>query len=877
MLLVAVGLGTYFFFFSRKSPLAPFASVIPQDATLALFVNLAEQERTGALREEAEALNQALRSSLVDLNLEPRTAKLTSIFIVTTKTGASIRVWGFEPPVRITKCSKGRYHEVEQDGTRFLSDRFDPGASWCVDKDGRLLSGPLELIEAALARSKAHQKTQGYDDLSQWIEEIPASALLWGTASFARTDLSQLPLPPVQADALQGTRISGGGFSLDYAEDRGLVLQATAFCPSSSDAQACREVLEDLKRASLRSPLLGLPDAQTNWAKRMMENSVLRDDGSRLLIDTSLPLPMARLALEAETRQILQAQGAFKERLREAYRERMKQGASALRDEHFQEAETAFTEALDLLPGDGAAQDQLNAARQAWERRKLFDRNIAEANQALASGDLDQAKTRLNGARKLRPLDSQLTQMITKWQDLVQERAFEKAFREGNAALAALDLAGAEDAFQAAARIRPKEGKVQESLTALHKARHAQSLVAKAEKALASQDNAAAYDAAKMAKEIVLAELKSAGESFKPIEQKLAGDTAQVIRGLIRSCRQSSVVCQERAEQAARTKDYATAVEEFTHGLQDLDKAMSFLKGFALLDGPKEAESTRKEIAADITALDLGRKKARGQASMQRARGLIAGAHEDLTLARKEGPRLLSARQKLRDALESLEEAKQLPGTAPDPVIEQTRNDLAKVAKLMRPLHVDINEGRALDGWAYNKEQLVFRTSETRTWAQAAGTASASLASPVTEFPVDFELAIEFSLLDRFGKLSNTSWRNFQDLLVITLLAKEKGAPDLVIKLGKERQRKLAEISMGENTHHLGHLADSNNPVSSLRLVRHRGRLVLLVDGKAMASSIAENDFKQVVITLTNGGRTQVIDVFPILFQVTLALHVKTK
>jgi tetratricopeptide (TPR) repeat protein len=880
LVLAALGAGTLFFFLRRTSRLAPFASLVPEDAVLALVVNLAEQEQTAGVKEEAAALQKALRASHKDLHLEPGTARLTTLFAAVTKNGQGVLAWVFDQQVRVGNCLKGRYREVEKDGTTYWTDRFGQGTTWCVDSQGRLLSGPFDLVEGAVARAKARKKTQAYDDLARWVGDVPANAFLWGTVDFARVESGRLPLPPRQADALKGTRISGLFFSLDYAEDRDLAFRTTVTCPTASDARTCREVLDDMRQEVGKFLQRGLGDVQARWAAKAMASSRLRDSGKNLLIDVDLPLAVMRLGLEAQTKALLLAQDRLQAETRRSFEAKVRRGDGALRDERFPEAEAAYVEALELIPGDGAAQAKLNQAKAAGERQKRFDEAIAEANQALAAGDADQAAVKLDLARDLRPHDPRLRDLAARRQALVRDQAFEKAWREGNAALAVVDLERARSHFQTAARIRPKDGAVQESLAVLQKVQDAKAFLADAGNALAGGNTAGASEAINKTRDLILADLKKADERFRPVVDKLAGETMQVLWSQVRACRDASAARKEKGVLAGRNKDYATAVREFDQGLRELNQARTCLKGFEVLAGREQVEKKRQEIDADLAALGLEQRKGRGQVCMQQAGDLIAGAHKDLALARRDAPRLLAARQKLRDALKALEEAKDLPGTAPDPVIEQTGKTLADVAKLIQPIDLDFKERRVAAGWSFNQARWLFGNDGTRTWLQSADRASTRLVSPAVEFPVDFELAVDFSLLSRTGKVANGSWRTFEDLLVITLLAKEQGAPALVIHLGKEPGSRppynTSRILVGKHSHHLGHLADRRDPVSRLRLRRHKGRANLLVNGEALASFLEGSAFKQVAITVNNGlDARQEIAASPILYQIGLKLHVQ--
>jgi hypothetical protein len=943
--LIASGILSWLFLFPHKSPLTPYTHVIPADTVLVVNLDLAAQEKTALLREETTALQQALRGSLKELHLEPSTARPASLFTAVTRKGEVLRLWQFSEPVNLDKSSRGRYEESKKSGTRFLQDRFEPTICWCVDEKGRLLSGPGPLLEGARTRTRTNKKTPAFDDLDRWITDVPSNALLWGVVDFGRLPLKELPLPPEQSAALANSRANGVFFSLSPAEKYGLSLQAQVFCPNKTDAQVCRAVLDNLKPQMAAALEPRLPDDQAKQAARALAASPFQEEDAKLFVSLALPLSLARLGLQAQTDDLLQAQKEVKKKADKAYLEEMDKGAKAFAKEQFPEAEAALGLASDLYPASTKAREKLAVVRAAWERKKRFDQYLASfdqssdaAEQFNAAADqglhgkgldlarekiapakerlaqvkdkLDQAKEKLTQAREklkqageLRPLDPVLAARSKKWQaldkkrqELSVEQSFQQQFREANVALADQELEQAEKLFQAARLLRPKDGGVQGTLGTLKKLQAVKARLAEAQKAQAKKDREATAQALKKAANDIWEELKKSDERFSPVVKELAGDTTQAYLSLIQSSRASIREVKWQGQRAVLEGKYPAAIRRFTEVLEELKTTRRFVTDAASLANLPELERDKQQLAAESAAVDRERKASQGQLYLQEARKLVNAGHADEVARWQGGQKLFEAQIKYRQALAKLQEAAKCPGTEKDPLFEQTRKALDEVARLIQPLDLKLKTGKLPADWDFDKKSWKVHTLGSQTWLQVAQTQkSGSLESPEVEFPTDFELALDFGLLDREGAPNNYRWKTCEDLLTVLLIARESSSPNLVIRLGKDPASTkpwyydVPVLKIGDQGYEVGRLGRSKHRVIAFRLLRQKGNLRVLLDGEEVAAlpvekyfkKAAPGDFKQLFIQVKNGFGSVPHDgklfremvAYPVLYRVSLTLY----
>jgi hypothetical protein len=909
--LSALGIAAWLFLFPHQSPLAPFTFVIPHDTVLVVNLDLAAQEKTSVITAEAHEFRQALCGSLKDLHLEPNTSGPMSLFAAVTSKGEMVRVWTFREPVNIDRSSKGRYEEIKKGDARFLKDRFEPETFWCVDNKGRLLSGPLGLLEDAMRRAKANKKAAAYDDLNRWVGEVPANALLWGIADLGRLDLKATPLPAEQVEALKGTRTDGLFFCLKTTEDRELVLQAKLFCPSKGDAQACRQVLEEMKEQVENLLGVDLAREQAETLAQALAESQLQDEDNKLLMDLSLPPSLARLGLEARTKELLQAQETVKEKIKKAYIENMQKAEAAFAKEQFEEANAAYGQALDLFPNSQQAKDKLRAVRAAWDRKKVFDQHLADFDQSITEADqalnskgldlttekldlardrLDQAKDKLtaakgqlNKAQALRPLDPLLASRAKKWRGLDEEWDFQNAFQKGNVALADQKLDEAKKHFQAAGRFRPKDSRVLASLEALKKVQQVKSLLAEAAESKAPQ---AAGQALKKAHDLLVSNLKNDGR-LAPVVDELANDAALAFSELSESCRSSARDLKIKGRLAVAEEKYRDAAQAYAEGLEQLKKAKGFLENAVSLSASKQTERAMHKIEMELKALDLEWQRVQGQVCLAEVRALFNQGQQDLKDRQADSRKLLAARNEFQQAAAKLEEAKKYPGAAADPLFTNVPKALDKVARLIQP--IDFHPAKAK--WPDGKDGWQVYENKDRTFLKVAARDSGTLIFPGIEFPADFQLVLDCDLVDKWGKPFGVKrWSFSPDLVMVELRGKDP-AGNLKISLGRYRFPSSVYYD-GVLTIQTGKEESKNEPKKlvfqgqfdndfrhrlRLQVMRRGDKVIISLEGaRPISDSLRlRSDFQKLVITVRNGVRTipqRETEVYPILYGVTLRL-----
>ena len=170
----------------------------------------------------------------------------------------------------------------------------------------------------------------------------------------------------------------------------------------------------------------------------------------------------------------------------EQYKAAIAKGDAALAKQNFDEAKTAYNQALSIKPNEQYPKQKLaeidkliadkadkeKAEAEAKAKEEQYKAAIAKGDAALAKQNFDEAKTAYNQALSIKPNEQYPKQKLAEIDKLIAEKAakekteaeakakeeqYKAAIAKGDAALEKMNLTEAKSAYQDALRIKPEE------------------------------------------------------------------------------------------------------------------------------------------------------------------------------------------------------------------------------------------------------------------------------------------------------------------------------------------------------------------------------------------------------------------------------------
>ncbi|MBW6492249.1 MAG: hypothetical protein K0B15_13760 [Lentimicrobium sp.] len=164
--------------------------------------------------------------------------------------------------------------------------------------------------------------------------------------------------------------------------------------------------------------------------------------------------------------------------LEENYTRYVAEGDKAFKEKQYQQARSAYTQSLNLKPGEKYPTSQIALADKALEAEMAlmgsYRKGIAEADALFASGKLNEASSAYAEFLKLKPEEKYPSEQIEKIKSMLAEQKeneqnYNKAINEGDRLLAAKDYRTAQTKYNEALSIKPGEQYPSEKITEIRK------------------------------------------------------------------------------------------------------------------------------------------------------------------------------------------------------------------------------------------------------------------------------------------------------------------------------------------------------------------------------------------------------------------------
>jgi hypothetical protein len=860
ILIASASLIAWFVWQRGYSPLSEFLHFVSEDAAGALHIDFATIRNVPGIDQELAQIEKALNQSLGELDLQPKSAKLTSVFASGAKESGAMEVWTFDRPVQIGKAISGRFHPINRNGLAFWKDEFGGPEHWCVDQKGRLIFGRIEPIEAAFARMKGNYASAASRNLLTWSTGMSTDALTWAVADFSRIDTNDAVLFPLNfGDDLKGTRINGLLLSVHYSERDGPVLKGKWFCPTHSDAKTCAQALDALKARVRKLAEKFEGNADLKRLNAILAESTFHAEDAEVRLEVSMPIAIPRIALQEAGKALIQARFGTQARIAKTFQEQLERGEDALAKGHFKDADDALSHALRLFPENARAKEKMAELKDRIESKRQFDGVLEEAAKALAAKDLQVAREKILAASNLRPKDSRVLALVKELAGRESELAFQKAVNDGDRALTEAELQKALELFQKALAIRPGDARAEESILSIQSLQNCRAALDAAKASLDQKQVAQAHAHASKAIDAVFGAMRKKLDGDKRHEtalKQLTNTALPLVWQIAKRLQENGESRQAKARESMQKDEFALAVAEFQGSREALAQARDFvqaIRSFATKDDAAAIEKQEQALRDRIVAIESMSKKATSLDLLRQGEAHMKEGRAELTLAKKESSHLRTAEKAFADARTKFDAARLLLEPEAEDRFKKAEQAVIEVAKLIKPFELDFKKDRNLAGWTYAKEQWVLRSGSGETWLQSTNAATAILSSPQTDFPADFDLVLQFAMVDAEGQPRNQFWKFYPNFLAISVKPKGKETLPLSIALGKDQSAKFQDVAcVSLANKSFSFLADKQQTRVILGLSRRQGTAMLRIGQNEISSIALPDDFHQVTVQVNN-------------------------
>jgi tetratricopeptide (TPR) repeat protein len=483
---------------------------------------------------------------------------------------------------------------------------------------------------------------------------------------------------------------------------------------------------------------------------------------------------------------------------------------------------------------------------------------VESARSALAAGNLPAARAKAEGLKKSRFADDKLA--VLEKELAVEESliAYRAALKDALALVSRDQLDKARDGFERARALNPDDRAAAAGLAALKRMQEVQNGLKRADQHLAEQR----FDQARI--ELLKGLDGLLQEANAPLwrEQPFKSRLDALLKEGALVCRQVCVGFTASSDKARRDADqmltlgkYPEALAQYEKALDLMQQAKSGLGDLRRIDGDAAVDPTE---AKDVD-LQLGVLRQAG--SKVKSRALLADGTKGLDLAKlamqqaAADPTLVDPALKALDAaLKLLRDAEALEGKVAADPIREAEALKGHLTRLLHPVALDLTADPAAPEWFLKRDQWTRKTGGDGTrWLQAVPLEAVQMRSASSVWPVDFELVIEFALVDARGKINNTLWPYYAD--PVTLGLDQAGGGSTKIVLGADdsvKGQRLARLRVNKKEYTVG----GKDLVSAepIRLVvqRKKGVVDVRMDQRKICSLPIANEFRGVTLHIDN-------------------------
>ncbi len=859
-IVIVCTIGAALWFKSRnRSPLQSVMTLLPSDAVAICQTNFASLRNNPTHQKDMAALDKTLCEAFQDLQIQPCSTPVASLFACTTKSGAQLLVFTFMEPIQFgNTLTGGQFRQISQGQFTYQQDRLQGASCWAVDERGRLLGGPLELITAAVTRQQTEQRASADANFERFLRGVPATASAWGAVNF-----NQLLMNP---------HLNGLQWNLDL-QIQGPQIDATAFLHSQADGEAFLKDPEELNN------MLAVPGdgnaALLDWKDigDLLRKGKADSSGAEVTFRLPLDQNLLQIRLQANADEFAKQRNDSWQRIRNVYQLAMDQGDLALAKDEFDLASQCFKKALEFYPDGAEVRQKYKTAAAEEQRLGVFFKALADFDAAHKNHNLARMKAQLEEARAYLPKDQRVVDRADMLRLEERQTQFDSFRNKADEALASLNLEKALEFLDAALIIQPMLPEANKLKASLQLASTAKKELTESQKALATNDMEIALkniDGAQAALR-TLADPLPNDERLKRLVESMTAQTGDGYRAIIRHARTASSEHQDKGDRSWQNMDYAASQREYTQAIAELKTGKDCLDKMKVLapNEDKYLEEIAAKLNTEIAGLEDLNRRSLGMSHLQKGRHLVAEGKKRLSQAEINAGMVHTVAKDLQEAQSEFSKAQGFKGIDVEADAREADRQLAKTNAMIHPFNFNMDDKKLPpDNWTFDKKKWAVVSKDGQVRLQTT-VSTATLTAPKDYIPTDFELQVTTGLLDKKGDLRN-NWGYYPELLKLTLVGKNKEDADFTIVLGQDPRNKLqgsTALTVDTASHGVGFIVGKKDPIT-IRMVRVAGGANIYLNEKQLAAIPLNQKFREMSIHINKK-----IDASPVLFGASLTMH----
>jgi tetratricopeptide (TPR) repeat protein len=765
------------------SPLEPYAAAIAPQTCVAIGVDLLALEATPALQNETRQLKNRIGLLFRDLDLQGDDPTPRNLFVALERGDRPLTVWTFGSKVSLGKVGLGRYEIEGNQAERLCVDRLDPTLAWAVDGQGRLLGGPPSAVRGVRDREKKRQRSAAYENLKLATKGIPTGAPIWAAGDFAVT--GQQAQAGVLGDDSPPPYLQHFRLTFEADSPTRFVLHGSAAFTSPTAAATWRDAVRALPNTSI--PLL---PATIDMNALVREPSAWQMVENDLRLGVKLDGDTPKALLRSAAADLDTADQRAKKSLTLLSQQFCKPGVDAMKNGDYARAMTIFEKGIELFPNHGEARTLLQNAKSLQAERNSYDAGLQSVRDALDKGNVAAARAAAdklkNSPRRDHQLDA-LEKAVAKAEDLDE---FGKELKEAQRLAGRDELDKARDSFKRALALKPNDPTAVVSLAAIKRVHEVQSALKLVDQHLRDGRLKIAHQELMKCLDELGLEAKAkiwADEPFQSRRVRLLKDGAVACRQVCDALKEASDTAKADAERLLKQNKFVEGQKQYEKAQDNLEQAKIALADLRRVEGDAAVSATElKAIDADLDLFRNSGKKIK-------TKSLVVQGHQGLKLAKlalieaPADPALVGpALKAVETTLKLFREAEELePRVATEP-IREAENLRKSLARILRPVTLDLSADLSSADWIFQKEQWTVRKGgKENRWLQAVPYAPVQLKSASQVWPAEFQLTMDFALVGANKNIDNSLWVRLPDPVKL-VLHDAAGKKNATITLGRD-------------------------------------------------------------------------------------------
>jgi hypothetical protein len=516
--------------------------------------------------------------------------------------------------------------------------------------------------------------------------------------------------------------------------------------------------------------------------------------GSELQARVVLHPTTTNAFIQVATLNLKEANQELQAAMEERYRSLCEPGIAAEKAGHFAQAVHEFERVVALFPKQADARLRLKRNADAQKDQEQYRADLSAARDALGHGNVDAARAAVERLKTSRFADSQLLFLE---KDIAAQARTAKANTALKEAEALLDtnLALAHVRLEAACKLNPGSRDTASAFAAV-------TLLLEVEHALATGDQRLRDQRPELVQPALA---KPVGRLLDDVKLPIwrvppyAARRERLLQDSARLCKKATNALTSAAASARQSADNrvaqnpSDAAADYETALGHLQQAKALLTDMQRITGDKSIAADLRDIDTQTFELQASMKRVGGLALIAKGNKALQQAKDAINDARVDPTTIPTAGAVIAKAMKFFREAEELDKTAAAKHVRIVEDLRDRLDRILHPVALDPAKELSRADWSYQKDRWNVKEVEGKSYLQVEPGEPAVLDSTSRDWPADFELVLDFAVVDSKGRAFNRLLSSQVD--PVTLVLYHTNGTNTSIVLGKDNSNPLQPLA----------------------------------------------------------------------------------